>query len=300
MKQSFRVPPVATLLLAIALISLPLAAQSVPGFGPLGLDEALQAEASDPSAPLQDASVVQDTAPQTAPDRSSPVQTTPAAPTSRSGDEAEKANADSQLTAKEAIEESTKGNGGRVFGVLPNYRTTNEKEIYKPLRVKDKWLIASHDVFDPTNWVIAGVFGGIHQANDAHPEFGQGVQGYAKYYATAYLDQAVGNIMTEGVFATVFHQDPRYFRKGTGSFSSRLGHAMGQSFVTRSDSGQRQFNSSEWVGNAVATSMQNLYYDDSRNARANAENYGAAMLTDMASQILKEFWPDIKKHVHKQ
>jgi hypothetical protein len=281
MKQFFRIPSVAALLV-MTVISLSLSAQTGPPPAPAS-ETATAPPLTDPGPSAQ------------SPGAQTPEST--AAP--QKNDESDNKPQPGR-SAREAIAESIKGNGGRVFGVLPNYRTTNVSEVYKPLRPKDKWLIASHDVLDGTNWVIAGIFGGIHQANDAHPQFGQGVEGYAKYYGTAYLDQGVGNIMTEGVFSTLFHQDPRYFRKGSGSVVSRIGFAMRQIIVTRGDSGTQQFNSSEWVGSAVATGLQNLYYSDSRNATANAENWGAAIATDMASDILKEFWPDIKKRLHKK
>jgi hypothetical protein len=287
MNRFFRALPAAALL-AMTVTSLQLVAQTPAPSAPAS-EAAAQQPVTHPAATTQNPGA-QSVSAQTAPEQTA----------GQKNDESNNKPQQPGRSAREAIAESIKGNGGRVFGVLPNYRTTNTTEVYKPLRVKDKWLIASHDVLDGTNWVIAGIFGGIHQANDAHPQFGQGIEGYAKYYGTAYLDQGVGNIMTEGVFSTLFHQDPRYFRKGSGSAISRVGSAMKQIVITRGDSGARQFNASEWVGSAVATGIQNLYYSDSRNAADNAENWGAAIATDMASNILKEFWPDIKKHMHKK
>jgi hypothetical protein len=45
----------------------------------------------------------------------------------------------------------------------------------------------------------------------------------------------IGNFMTEAIYPTLLHQDPRYFRRGTGSTWSRLGYAMGQIFITHGD-----------------------------------------------------------------
>jgi hypothetical protein len=302
MKQFVSVKPAGLVLLGITAFVLPLAAQvaSKPTSDP----ETASAQIPSPSTAQSGTAVPNtqnegpDQAQQSAPAKPPVDAQAPAAPAAEGSDDTTKTKPQPGQSAKEAVLESTQGNGGRVFGVLPNYRTTNIRDTYKPLRVKDKWLIAAHDVFDPTNFAIAGIFAGFHQASDAHPQFGQGVEGYSKYYVTAFMDQGIGNIMTEGVFATLFHEDPRYFRIGTGSVHSRIGHAMKQIIITRTDSGGTRFNTSEFVGSAVATGLQNVYYDD-QNARQNVLNWGAAIGTDMFSDILKEFWPDIKHHMGK-
>lgn len=268
-------------------LSLPLAARSATD------SSAAQPELS-PSQPLPDAQLAAEQGPAPSdPTAGTPIRQAPKA------DDSDKSKKQPE-SASEVLEESTKGNGGRVLGVLPNYRTTNTKETYTPLRAKEKWLIAYHDTLDYTNFVLAAAFAGLHQADDAHPQFHQGIEGYARYYGTAYLDQSVGNFMTEGLFPVLLHEDPRYFRKGSGTFSSRLGFAVKQIFVTRTDAGGHRFNTSEWGGNALATAVQNVYYSDSRDAKDNLINWGTAVATDTASDILKEFWPDIKRKMFKK
>jgi hypothetical protein len=72
--------------------------------------------------------------------------------------------------------------------------------------------------------------------------------------------------MTEAVYPSIFHQDPRYFRRQTGSTLSRLGYAVEQIFWTRTDSGRMQFNFSEILGNSSSVAISNLYYPDSRSS----------------------------------
>jgi hypothetical protein len=101
--------------------------------------------------------------------------------------------------------------------------------------------------------------------------------------------------MTEAVFPTLLHQDPRYFRRGIGSGWSRLGYAMGQIFWTHRDSGGTQFNYSEIIGNSTAVAISNAYYVDNRTATDAASKLGVQLGFDMASNILKEFWPDLER-----
>ena len=181
----------------------------------------------------------------------------------------------------------------RIFGIIPNYRTSPSLVHYQPLAPKQKFKIATQDAFDRGTFVLAALFAGQAQLTNSNPSFGQGVKGYARYYGTSFADWVIGDYMTEGVFPALLHQDPRYFRRGTGSGWSRLGYAAGQIIWTHSDSGSRQFNISEIGGNAAAVAISNAYYPDNRNAMDAASRLGTQIGVDMASNILKEFWPDL-------
>ena len=214
-------------------------------------------------------------------------------------DKSKEADKDKPLTADETIKESMKGNGGNVLGVLPNFRTTNLDQPIVPLKPKEKMLIAFKDSFYPTIYFVTAAFAGLGQLENLHPQFGQGFEGYAKRYGTTYADQAIGNLMTEGIFPSILRQDPRYFRRGTGSVMSRTGWAVKQIFVTRTDAGRHVFNASELVGNAVGATISMSYYGDYRTGHQVFQQYYTSVLTDTASDILKEFWPDIKRKLIK-
>jgi hypothetical protein len=70
---------------------------------------------------------------------------------------------------------------------------------------------------------------------------------------------------------------------------------MGQIFWTHTDSGGTQFNYSEVVGNSAAVAISNAYYVDNRTAADGVSKLGVQLGVDMASNILKEFWPDLER-----
>ena len=183
----------------------------------------------------------------------------------------------------------------RIFGIIPNFRTSPSLEDYEPLRPAAKFKIATQDSFDRGTVALAALFAGQSQLTDATPSFGQGAAGYGRYFATAYADFVIGNYMTEGFYPTVLHQDPRYFRKGTGSGRGRLGYAVKQIFWTHKDSGGTQFNYSEWLGNSTAVAISNAYYPDNRTAGEAVSKLAIQVSVDTASNILKEFWPDFER-----
>src|ERR1700676_5495190 len=140
----------------------------------------------------------------------------------------------------------------RILGVLPNYRTTNESAVYTPITVKQKFTIASKDSFDYPLIMLGAAIAGIGQWSNDNPSFGQGAAGFARRFGTSYADQAIGNIITEGLFPSFLREDPRSFRRGTGSKWSRTFYAAPRVFVTHTDAGTLRFNYSEVLGNAAA------------------------------------------------
>jgi hypothetical protein len=183
----------------------------------------------------------------------------------------------------------------RAFGVLPNYRTADGSLPFQPITSKNKLTIAVKDSFDGPLYAIGGLFAGIYHAQNQNPSFGQGFEGFMHRYVTSFADQAIGNMMTEGFMPSLLHQDPRYFRRGSGSVKSRLAYAVTRIFVCKNDKGNWTFNTSELLGNSAGVAISNAYYPDTRTVHENVEKLGIQLGTDALSQVGKEFWPDIKR-----
>lgn len=181
----------------------------------------------------------------------------------------------------------------RILGIIPNNRTSPSLTNYKPLSPKEKFELARLDSFDRGTVVLAAAFAADAQITNANPSFGQGVKGYAHYFGTSYGDFVIGNYMSEAIYPTLLHQDPRYFQRGIGSAWSRLGYSIGQIFWTHTDSDRTQFNYSEILGNSTAVAISNVYYPDHRSVADSATKLGMQLGVDMTSNILKEFWPDV-------
>lgn len=191
---------------------------------------------------------------------------------------------------------SPPGNDKRIFGVLPNYRTAASSSLpYQRLSPKQKLSIAAKDSFDWSLSFVAAGYGGLGQLTNQNPAFGQGAEGYANRFVRAYADQVIGNVLAEGAVPILLHEDPRYFRLGQGSFWRRVAYASSRVFVTRTDSGGTRFNNSEIIGNSLAVGISNAYYPGSRNLGASFQKLTIQVGTDAFTNVLKEFWPDVKR-----
>ena len=191
----------------------------------------------------------------------------------------------------------------RLFWILPNYLTVENKKMAHsgPLSAKTKFELSAKTMSDPVTISFIGAMALIGQARNSDPSYGQGVQGYAKRFATFYADTGIGTLMTTSVFPTLLHQDPRYFQLGSGSTWHRALYSVSQIFITRADSGELQFNYSEIVGNAVAAGISNAYHPADRRSLGNTLSvWGTDVMLNALCNVAKEFWPDIRRKIHKQ
>jgi hypothetical protein len=183
----------------------------------------------------------------------------------------------------------------RILWIIPNYRTSPPLEDYQPLSARQKFTVAAADSLDPGTFALAALFAADGQLTASSPSFGHGTRAYPRYYVTALSDFVVGDLMTEAIFPAALRQDPRYFRRGTGSGLSRVGYAVGQIFWTHRDAGGMEFNVSEIAGNATAVAIGNAYYRDNRTLSSNVSKLTIQIGVDLVSNILKEFSPDLDR-----
>ncbi|MBV8819701.1 MAG: hypothetical protein JO022_15175 [Acidobacteriaceae bacterium] len=187
----------------------------------------------------------------------------------------------------------------RVFGVLPNYRTAEAQLPFEPITPKQKFLIATKDSFDLPVLGTTAAFAALSQLQGSgNSVYGQGMKGFAYRYGISYVDQVIGNYFPEAIVPTLFHTDPRYFRKGTGSVKSRLWYAVDHIFICRNDNGNTTFNVNEFVGNGLASATGLAYHVQQRTLGDAVYQMGTYLTSDMIGQVAKEFWPDVKKHLH--
>ena len=134
-----------------------------------------------------------------------------------------------------------------------------------------------------------------------HARVSQGSAGYGRYYWHTYADYVDENLWVEFLLPTVLHQDSRYYTLGRGGFAKRLGYSMSRAVITRKDSGQEAFNSSEIFGAGAAAGVSSLYYpSQERTFTKIYEIWLTSIAIDAGSNLFKEFWPDINNKIFHQ
>jgi hypothetical protein len=203
------------------------------------------------------------------------------------------ARASTQLTVRPteevAAEQVKAQEQQRILGIVPNFYTSFVYDA-APLTTRQKYSLVSHNVFDPIEFISAGITAGIGQRTNRFPGYGQGAAGYGKRYGAAFGDALTRNYLSFAVLPSLFHQDPRYFYQGTGSAKSRLVHALGFAFVLRGDNGHAMPNYSFLLGVVGSGLLSNLYYPrEDRGARLVFTNAAIGIGVRAGGGVLREF-----------
>jgi hypothetical protein len=223
-------------------------------------------------------------------------QSTPDAPVPA----AQQENSQPTLSQREKAEEQLKQQERqRIAGVVPNFNVSYNKDAV-PLTRKQKLHLAWRTATDPVAFGIAGFDAGLSQAENEFPGYGQGAQGYAKRFGAAYADNFDGTILGNAIFPILLKQDPRYFRRGQGSFTSRLFYSISTTVWCKNDSGKWGPNYSNILGNLSAGGISNLYYPASDRGAGLTFQRGVTVTAYGAfGGVFNEFWPDIARKIFK-
>jgi hypothetical protein len=177
----------------------------------------------------------------------------------------------------------------RVLGAIPNFYVVYNPNP-APLNRRQKSELALRSLIDPVNLVLNGATAGVQQATDQYA-WQQGAAGYAKRYSADFGTFLTSTLLTNAVLPILFHQDPRYYYKGTGSIRSRAGYAIANAVMCKGDNGHWQVNYSGILGGLAASGISNAYYPAANRAGAGLTFEGAAIGTGIGAiaNLFEEF-----------
>jgi len=197
---------------------------------------------------------------------------------------------------EQAAEDLKREEKQRILGIVPDFNMMDNTQA-PPLSPKQKFQLFWKSSTDPYTFFVAGFVAGYGQANNSNPGYGQGAEGYFKRFGAAYADSFDGNLWGNAILPVWWHEDPRYFRKGTGSVGSRMAHAALSTVWSRRDNGTWGPNYANVMGNMVGGAISNLYYP--KEDRGLELVFGNALTVTAEGAVgaqLVEFWPDIVRH----
>lgn len=255
---------------------------------------------------------------QASPNSQTPQQSTSPAPADKpaSADQSQ-SSGQPQAGAAQASKDSKSKSGDRLFFALPNFLTVENAANVPPLTAGGKFKLVGRSAFDPAQFVWYAALAGISQASDSEKGFGQGAEGYGKRYGAYFADGTIENFFVGAIFPSMLHTDPRFFQSGHGTFMHRAVYAVSRTVITRSDSGRHVFNASEIFGSAVSSAISTYSYHphpgyhplegenvpyiaSDRTLRNTASVWGSQVGYDAITFAIKEFWPDLRRKMHKQ
>ncbi|HEY7392603.1 MAG TPA: hypothetical protein VH640_29045 [Bryobacteraceae bacterium] len=131
---------------------------------------------------------------------------------------------------------------------MPNFRAVTAGTKPPPPTPKEAFKIASKDSFDYSAFAFVGITSALAEWSNAHPQLGEGLKGYGRYYWRGFVDKTDGNYLVTFAFPTLLHQDERYYAKGKGGFFSRAVYAASRVLITPNYQGHDTFKCLRDIG----------------------------------------------------
>ena len=179
----------------------------------------------------------------------------------------------------------------RLLDLFPNFFVSYNWDA-PSLTTKQKFKLATKNASDPGNLLLVGTVAAVQQAENAFPGYSQGWKGYGRRYGADLGNLVVGTYMGGAILPSLFHQDPRYFYKGTGTIRARFFYAVSTAVICRGDNGHRQPAFASVLGDLSAGAISNLYYapEDRQGATLTFENGLLAIGGDAMNNVVQEFF----------
>ncbi|MGI8989778.1 MAG: hypothetical protein ACR2I2_09365 [Bryobacteraceae bacterium] len=164
-----------------------------------------------------------------------------------------------------------------------------------PLGLSDKLIFHAKRTVEPGQFLREGISAGFQQALNTPSEWGQGAEGFGRRYASSVGSTILRQSITFGLDSTL-REDPRYFRSGKTKVSDRVKGALVQTLICHTDSGGRSFAFARVGGTFGAELISNAWRPRSVNGPGDAlVRAGSSMAVSAGTNLLQEFFPEIKK-----
>jgi hypothetical protein len=179
----------------------------------------------------------------------------------------------------------------RVLLLFPGYETVQDPYMnVAPLRPRQKFAMAWHKTLDPSLLIESAMFAGFSQVSGYSPNYGHGAGPFAERYGYYAASLTSTFFFTDGLLPVLLHQDPRFFRKGSGSIPSRIWWALRSEAIANNDEGQEVPNTSMMLGFGMSTAFSNLY-GPSHNVTFDStmQRYAVKVGVSFGLNLLREF-----------
>lgn len=177
----------------------------------------------------------------------------------------------------------------RVLGIVPNFYSAYDWNA-PALNARQKFKLAFRSEIDPVTFAGAAALAGAEEYRGMYPGYGTGLSGFGKRFAAQYANDFSSRMIGSAVLPSLFHQDPRYFYKGTGSAPSRAWYAVKAAFICRGDNGRNQFDISDIGGDFAAGTIANLYYPEDNEGPGLVFTNGLIEIAGhVGTNLLREF-----------
>jgi hypothetical protein len=187
-----------------------------------------------------------------------------------------------------------------VTGVIgPSAQATQPPE-YVPMTASERFRLYLRRTYGIGSLFKSAAGAGSHQWGNTPKEWKQSAEAYGDRLGSSLAIHTIRGTLRYGASAAL-HKDDRYVRARDTGFWRRSKHAVRETFIARNDVGHEHFAYSRFGSAAGAAFISRIWQPRSTNSAGDgAEVFGLAIGLDVGHNMLREFWPDVKRHLFKK
>ncbi len=191
-------------------------------------------------------------------------------------------------------------NTGPATDTLPprNDAKTRQPLLPETLTFSDRLKLYEHSFISPES-IVGPLFGAaIAQAEGSPHEWGGGLEGYGRRFASSYGRSVIGRTIAFGV-SSVDGEDTRYHPSPETGVWRRTRHAVLATFISTNSNGGSMPAYSRFAGAYGAGFIANAWEPTSQYGTGHALERGSfSILSSVGFHVFQEFWPDIRGAIH--
>jgi hypothetical protein len=174
------------------------------------------------------------------------------------------------------------------------HRVAQPNEYEQPLNSFDKLKLSIMSRLTASDIVSTAFSAGWSQMRDTSPNFGTDSGAFGERLGALALKQTTQSIFNYGIYASLFHDDPRYYVMGRQRNAGvRALYSASRLVITQTDDGRAAINWPKFAGIASAIALTNLYYPAQDHGFTNgATAFGVSLGSSILNNELHEFVGD--------
>jgi hypothetical protein len=171
-----------------------------------------------------------------------------------------------------------------------------------PLTGEQKVRRAFRGAFlNPVPYAVAAFNAGIRQIGEdrlPHKDTGDEFADWGSHTARVFATSTTNRLFSNGFYATLFRQDPRYERSPKKGVGRRAAHAVSRVFVIRDDDWNLEPNYSRFAGSMTASALANVWErstpgHDRIGTDATIRRFGMTFVSGAIGNLFREFAGDL-------
>jgi hypothetical protein len=163
-------------------------------------------------------------------------------------------------------------------------------DLYEFPTHRERFDRYAKDTIGPLRFARTAVAAGLDQWRDTPEEWGQGMKGYSKRFASSFGRNAIQQTMTYGL-DEAFRLDTGFQRSGREGVFPRVKHAFLETITSRTKSGKRVLSAPRFVGvYGGAVIATETWYPERYSYKDGLRIGTGTLITNFGINLVREFF----------